>query len=349
MAVGKHRSRQDFLSHGFMGLAFSTALGLVLAAGATIGLWWYAGFEPMLDRLLSVRWYWLVAALAGQVVAYLGYMLAYREAARVDKGPEFRTGDLAALVSTGFGLFVPKGGFSADLEALRHAGVPTREARVRILGLGALEYAVLAPAACVASVYLIVRFGGEPSLSLTLPWAVGVPLGFALAAIALIHRNWFRNGGAIRRAICHGIDAVDVVRKLAVHPWRHGLAFVGMAVYWLGDIFCLWAALHAFTAGTPRASLLVVGYASGYALTRRTLPLAGAGLVEALLPFSLAWVGIALVPALLAVGAYRTLNLWLPLIPAAMGLRLLRTRSIRARLLGFRRKPHVQPDGGSSP
>ena len=71
---------------------------------------------------------------------------------------------------------------------------------------------------------------------------------------------------------------------------------------------------------------LVVGYATGYALTRRTLPLAGAGAVEALLPFALTWMGFALAPSVLAVFAYRICNVWLPVGPALAGLIALRLR-----------------------
>ncbi len=70
----------------------------------------------------------------------------------------------------------------------------------------------------------------------------------------------------------------------------------------------------------------MVGYATGYALTRRTLPLAGAGAVEALLPFALTWVGYGLPAAVLAVFAYRVFNLWLPLGPAAAALYALHRR-----------------------
>lgn len=37
---------------------------------------------------------------------------------------------------------------------------------------------------------------------------------------------------------------------LARSPRSHGLAFVGMFAYWLGDVACLWATLHAFEART---------------------------------------------------------------------------------------------------
>jgi uncharacterized membrane protein YbhN (UPF0104 family) len=114
-----------------------------------------------------------------------------------------------------------------------------------------------------------------------------------------------------------------VLKTLFVQP-RHFLGPLGTAVYWFGDILCLWACLQAFTHGTPDISLLLLGYATGYALTRRTLPLGGAGAVEALLPFALSWCGISLAAAVLAVFAYRVFNLWLPIVPAAIGLRSLK-------------------------
>ena len=59
------------------------------------------------------------------------------------------------------------------------------------------------------------------------------------------------------------------------------------------------------------------------------LPLGGAGIVDALLPLSLVWVGIALAPAVLAVMIYRFMNLWLPVIPAIAGLPTLKRLSRR--------------------
>ena len=115
-----------------------------------------------------------------------------------------------------------------------------------------------------------------------------------------------------------------MVRNLFYAPFKHGSAFIGMGLYWVGEIFSLSAALHAFGSPRPAIAALIIGYATGYALTRRTLPLAGAGVVEALLPFSLVWVGAGLAPAVLAVFVYRIFNLWLPLIPAVVGMRVLR-------------------------
>jgi hypothetical protein len=91
-------------------------------------------------------------------------------------------------------------------------------------------------------------------------------------------------------------------------------------------VFVLWVCLAVFTRHTPSVEAVVVGYATGYALTRRTLPLAGAGAVEALLPFALAWVGYGLPAAVLAVFTYRVFNLWLPLGPSAAALYALQRR-----------------------
>ena len=120
------------------------------------------------------------------------------------------------------------------------------------------------------------------------------------------------------------VEALDLVLFFARRPFRRGLAFLGTLAYWAGDIFCLWATLQAFSAQPPPVAQLVVGYATGYALTRRALPLGGAGVVEVLLPYSLVWLKIGLLPALLAVFAYRLINLWLPIIPAFAGLPTLR-------------------------
>src|SRR4029450_12519607 len=116
-----------------------------------------------------------------------------------------------------------------------------------------------------------------------------------------------------------GLDAVHMLRQLARQGAEHGGAFFGTTLYWIGDVGCLWACLRAFH-GPPALAARVIGYATGYALTRRTLPLGGAGSVEVLVTFALAWTGIPLAHALLAVCAYRIFNLWLPILPAAIGL-----------------------------
>jgi len=64
----------------------------------------------------------------------------------------------------------------------------------------------------------------------------------------------------------------------------------------------------------------------GYSLTRRTLPFAGAGIVEVVMPLTLVACGTPFAGAILGVLTYRVFNLWLPLLPAAGVLPRLRAR-----------------------
>ncbi|MDX6485125.1 MAG: putative heme transporter, partial [Gaiellaceae bacterium] len=286
---------------------------------------WAAGLDRVSARLHAVDPVWFATAFGAQAIAYVGYVLAYREVARVDDGCDFPTRNVIAAVTAGFGPFIARGGFAVDVHAFKQAGLSDREVRVRVLGLGALEYALLAPAACIVAIQLLAD-GHSPSLGLTLPWAIAVPLGFVAALWAVGRREDLRAHAGRRRHLAEALDSIQVLKTLFAR--RHALAPLGTALYWFGDIFCLWACLQAFTHGTPDISLLLLGYATGYALTRRTLPLGGAGAVDALLPFALSWCGISLAAAVLAVFAYRVFNLWLPTIPAALGLRSLRAHAV---------------------
>src|ERR671937_2917082 len=307
---GRHHARLTLL----------IALAGALSLGACLGVAWAAGFGAVFERLRDIHLWWFAAALGAEAAAYVGYMLAYREVARVEGGPNLEMPRIAALVSAGFGVFVPRGGFAVDLHAFRSAGCGPREARARVLGLGALEYAILGPAAAISAAVLLEHGAHSPGPGFTWPWAIAVPVGFVAASLALAARTWFHRKGGWRAAVGHGLDAVYVLRQLIRAPRDHGgAALAGIAVYWAADIFCLWASLQAFHVSLS-VPALIVGYATGYALTRRTLPLAGAGAVEALLPFALGWSGVALAAALLAVAGYRVFNLWLPLVPAALGL-----------------------------
>jgi uncharacterized membrane protein YbhN (UPF0104 family) len=310
------RSRVESLV--FVGASSAIALGTLIAVA------WVAGPDHVVARVTDVDPVWFAVAFGAEVLAYVGYVLGYREVARVEDGRGLPAGDAVAAVAAGFGAFVARGGFAVDVHAFKQAGLSDREVRVRVLGLGALEYALLAPAACAAAIQLLVAGRSKPPEGLTLPWAVAVPIGFAVAFWAVGHRQRFHGRRGWRGQVAFALDSIHVLRCMFSRR-RHVLGPLGTAIYWFGDIVCLWACLQAFTHGTPDVSLLLIGYATGYALTRRTLPFGGAGAVEALLPFALSWCGISLAAAVVAVFAYRIFNLWLPIVPAALGLRRLRS------------------------
>jgi uncharacterized membrane protein YbhN (UPF0104 family) len=63
---------------------------------------------------------------------------------------------------------------------------------------------------------------------------------------------------------------------------------------------------------------LVVAYATGYAASRRSLPLGGAGITEALLTIALIAVHVHAADALFAVIAYRAINFLAPALPGLL-------------------------------
>jgi uncharacterized membrane protein YbhN (UPF0104 family) len=319
MLFAHHREHEPH--HVVMLMIIAGALSLIatiLVAGA-------AGYVAVASHVRHANTYWFPFALAGAVAAHVGYTFAYREIAHVGRGVRLGTLRAGAIVAAGFGMFIPRGGFAVDIEALEDLGVKPEEARVRVLGLGSLEYAVLSTGACICATLLLLEHA-DAQRAVTLSWTIGVPAGTALALVAVRYRRWLCRG-RLGRVLGPPLQAIGVVGQIVASPRRHGAAaFTGMAVYWAGEVFVLWVCLAAFTRHTPSVEAVVVGYATGYALTRRTLPLAGAGAVEALLPFALTWVGYGLPAAVLAVFAYRVFNLWLPLGPAAAGIYALRRR-----------------------
>jgi uncharacterized membrane protein YbhN (UPF0104 family) len=302
--------------------ALLIGIGAALALGAAVGIAWTAGFGQVLDVLRDANPVWLPVAFGMELVAYVGYVVAYRAVVGLEGGPRLGLARTGAIVAAGFGAFVVRGGFVLDRHALEDAGLEPREARARVIGLGVLEYAVLAPAAALAAVILLARGSTHPSLGFTLPWVIAVPLGFAAAFAALALRHRVGDESGWRAALHHGLDALHMLRQLGSEA-QHSGAFLGTTLYWIGDVGCLWASLRVFH-DSPDLAALIIGYATGYALTRRSLPLGGAGSVEALVSFALAWTGIPLAKAVLAVCTYRIFNLWLPLLPAAIGLRHLK-------------------------
>jgi uncharacterized membrane protein YbhN (UPF0104 family) len=295
-----------------------------LALAAIAGLADIAGADRLDRATRHLHPAWLVLCFFGEAVAYAGYVLAVRDTAKVDNGPKLSFGNSIRAVVGGFGVFAAtrtNGGFAVDYWALRTAGEDRDGAVARVLALGALEYAILAPATLCAAIAVIAA-GEDVSLGLTLPWLAVIPGGLAAVWVSSPKRarrfsRHSAKAGRLRQAFAHFVAGLSILRAMMVAPPReHGLGFLGTALYWAGDIACLWAALAFF--GNPPLSVpaLIVGYSTGYVLTRRSLPAGGAGVVEIALTFALHWVGLPFGRALLGVVVYRLFNLWLPIVPA---------------------------------
>jgi uncharacterized membrane protein YbhN (UPF0104 family) len=327
------------LRDGYLSLEEKPLLIVLLAAGATIAvaaiLASYAGWPHVLHLVYEKHsWAWLLVCLAGELVAYAGYVLTVRDMARVDDGKELDLPASVKAVVAGFGVFTATrtaGGFAVDYWAFREAGATPREATRRVLGLGFLEYIVLSLAALAASILLYFNLDGHASDGVTLPSLIVVPifaLGLWLTAPRRVHRLSRVRGNWLKRTFADSVAGAARVRALLTSPREHSLGVLGNAFYWAGDIFCLWAAIQ-LVDGHIGIAKLVLAYSGGYVLTRRALPAGGAGLVEVALTLALVGLGMHFSRALLGVLVYRLFNFWLPIIAALAYLPAI--RDLRAR------------------
>jgi uncharacterized membrane protein YbhN (UPF0104 family) len=267
---------------------------------------------------------WIVLVAVAELLTYPAYTVAYRSLAQVHGHAPPAVPIVARIVVAGFGPFALSGGFGVDRQALQALDEDERSARVRVMALGVLEWAVLAPLGCAVSIVLLAQGSSIPA-SLLWPWAIGVPLGFGFALWAAAPPRMARLtniGGRERRWLAHALEGIAAFREILARPGRYAAAWIGTALYWVLDIVSFYAALRTFGL-TPDFGTVVIAYATGYAATRRSLPLGGAAVTEALMTYALYWCHQPLAPALAAVLVYRCFNFLLVAAPAVIAHRQL--------------------------
>ena len=275
---------------------------------------------------------WIGLIAGAELLAYPAYILAYRRIAGIHGHARLGLPVVARVVVAGFGPFSVGGGFGLDMQMLKALDEDEHSARVRVVALGILEWAVLAPIAWVASVVLLAT-GANILPSLLWPWAVAVPLGFGAALWASSPRRaerLSRLGGRRREWLSRLLEGVGVLHLLLRNPRRYAAAWVGTGLYWAADIGAFYGGLRTFGL-SPGMGKVIIAYATGYAATRRSLPLGGAAITEVLMTYSLYWVREPLAPALAAVVAYRAFNFLLAATPALIAHRQLQPMIARRR------------------
>jgi uncharacterized membrane protein YbhN (UPF0104 family) len=318
----------------------SVVLGLVLVVAAVAGIGQITSFHHMVTALRQADTKWFPVCLGGELLAYVGFIAAYRDVARVDGGPLFPLWTATRVVAIGFGAYAlgtSAGSLGLDYWALHRAGETPHVAFRRVLALNTVEWMVLGIYACLAAV-VIAAGGGSAPRPMVLAWLIVVPACIVAAVWVSSPRRsarltslarepvrltrsprtwlpWLWHGG--RSVVSDAIGGVVIVRHLLA-KWRTHLGGVfGFVVFWAGDITTLYAALRAFGVH-PAVPALVLAYSTAYVVTMLPLPAGGSGGIEAGLAFSLNAVGIPLAQALVATLVYRFFTLWLPILPAAL-------------------------------
>lgn len=302
------------------------ALAAALFAAGTIGMAYVAGFGAVRTRLVHADWWWLAPCLGAVLLSFCGYYFAYRGIKRVEGGPDLDPRTLLAVVIAAFGGFLARGGTALDELAMRAGGAEKREAKVRTGALAGFEYGMLAIIVCPAAIAALAAGVVIPRTDFTWPWAIIPPPAFVVVIlIAERYRDRLRNRGGWRGRLAMFFDTGHLVFAVLRRPRAHGPALAGMALFWAGDMFALWAATAAFGFRMNVLSL-IVSFGTGMLFTRRTAPLGGSGLLIVALTPTL-WYGSAVpyATATLGVAAYQLFTLWVPLPAALAAIPKLRT------------------------
>lgn len=288
---------------------------IAIALGAAVGMADAAGLDATELALQRIAPVWLALAVAARVIAYVGYTLAHHRvmSACEESGIEAETA--ARVVAFGAGATSLRGGFSIDARALRGSGASRPRARAHVAALAMLEYAVLAGGTWVCAIALT----GSPHVhrGVVWSWVIGVPAGVAVASVLYVALAPRLSGrGRLRGHARNLLRGVEILAAQSRRPLGALAAGAGMALYWAAEIGALWASLRAFGVNATLPAV-VVGYATGYVLTPRGLPLAGAGIAEVLVPLGLHWVGVALPVAVVAAFAAEMARLFVS-VPFAL-------------------------------
>jgi hypothetical protein len=282
---------------------------------------------------------------------FAAWSRAYRGIFRVDGGPTLPRRQMRAVVAAAFGGFLAHGGGALDQYALQAAGADEDEAKARVAALAGLEHGILAIGGCAAAIAVLVSGRGQPPMDFTLPWAVipipGFLIGFWAAGR---YGDRFRHRVGWRGKLGTFLDSIRIIRVLFTRPLRWGSALCGMALFWAADALATWAGLAMF-GYQMNAATLFVGFATGMVFTRRTGPLAGAGVLALILPLTI-WVsGAPLAVAVAGVFVYRVLALLLPMPVSLAALptlrKMARQPASQVRGPGGVNEPALQPAAGN--
>ena len=318
-------------------LLLSVVLAIVGTVLVVLLLGQAAHFATLLRRLQASDPAWLVLCLAGEVLAYAGYICSYQAMASLDGGPRLSLPTVLRIVGLAFGAFsvaTAIGGLSVDFWALREAGEPAHLASARVIALETMRWAVVSLATCAAAAVVLLGVGHDVGWVVPVAWLVVVPLCFAggiwISATGRRERFTADRGSALRTALGVAVRALVYIRTLLRESIGVQVrAIGGGALFWAGELLCAWAALRAFGTSVGPAPLLL-GYITGYISVGLPLPLGGAGSVDAAMTGGFLLAGAPLGTALLAAIVFRLFSFWLPALGALLS--VVTVRGLRARL-----------------
>jgi putative heme transporter len=300
------------------------------------------GAEEAVEKLDEAVWYWVVAAVGFNVLAFAAYVALFRGVLggthddaihrRLDATASYQI-TMAGLAATRIFSAGGAGGLVLTYWALRKAGMPRRRAACRMVAFLVLTYAVYLIALVLFGILLRTHvLPGEAPLGGTIiPAALAAGVMGVFLLIALIPQDFERRiqrfAGGYRRVrylqrLAKGPATVATGVRTALaylrHPSRGALAVGGAVGFWAANIAVLWASFEAFGGDVPLA-VLVQGFFVGMAANLIPSPAGGVGSVDAGMIFAFdVLFGIPSGVVFPAVLTYRVIAFWLPIPPGVV-------------------------------
>jgi uncharacterized protein (TIRG00374 family) len=299
------------------------------------------GLDDAVHKLGDAVWYWIVIAVAFNVVAFGAYVALFRGVLggtradalhrRLNHTVSYQI-TMAGLAATRIFSAAGAGGIVLTYWALRKAGMARRRAACRMVAFMTLLYGVYLMALILFGVLLRtgVLPGDAPLGGTVIPAAIAAGGIVVFLLIALIPQDFERRiqqfGGGYRRTryllrlasgpatLASGVrTAIAYVR----HPRRGALAIAGAVGFWAANIAVLWASFEAFGGEVP-FGVLVQGFFVGMAANLIPSPFGGVGSVDAGMIGAFVLFGIDNSVVFPAVLTYRVIAFWLPIPPGVV-------------------------------
>jgi uncharacterized protein (TIRG00374 family) len=310
------------------------------------------GLDEAVERLDNGTWYWVLVAIAFNVVAFGAYVALFRGVLggiredevrrRLDVRASYQI-TMAGLAATRIFSAAGAGGIALTYWALRRAGMPRRRSACRMVAFLVLMYSVYTGALLLFGIFLRTHVlpGSAPFGGTVVPAAVAGGVMAVFLLIALIPEDVERRldsfSTGYRRArflsrLVKGPATVATGVRTAIayvrHPSRGALAVGGAVGFWAANIGVLWASFEAFGGDVP-IGVLVQGFFVGMAANLIPSPAGGVGSVDAGMIAAFVLFDIPTSVVFPAVLLYRVIAFWLPIPPGIVAYFQLRKTAAR--------------------
>jgi putative heme transporter len=334
-------------------LATGAVFVVLVVVGIYVLLPNLVGADEAVDRLDDGVWYWIVAAVFFNVLAFVAYVALFRGVIggthddelhrRLDAAASYQI-TMAGLAATRIFSAGGIGGLVLTYWALRKAGMPRRRSACRMVAFLVLTYAPYLIALVVFGILLRTHVlpGAAPVGGTIVPAALAAGVMGVFLLIALIPQDFERRiqqfAGGYRRVrylqrLAKGPATLATGTRTALaylrHPSRGALAVGGAVGFWAANIAILWASFEAFGGDVPFA-VLVQGFFVGLAANLIPSPAGGVGSVDAGMIFAFdVLFGVPSAVVFPAVLTYRVIAFWLPIPPGVVAFFQLRATVAR--------------------